>query len=223
MNRLPRPNPTRIDRSLLNRALQLDGFDDWHPKFDVLHLPRPRRRPADLPGTGRYAAVLVLLYEKANQWWVVLTRRRDDLRKHAGQISLPGGSQDPGESLVETALRETEEEIGVGPKQIDLLGQLNPVYIPPSDFTVTPFVGTSQGRPDFQRQVEEVAEILETPLDLLLDERSFANGSVKHGVGDRTIEAPHFVFGSHQIWGATALILSELVERLKKADQKAPQ
>ena len=136
-------------RQLIEVAISLPGFENWRPGFDVPELNRPRQRPAELPGEGRFAAVMLLLYpfgttNGKQEIRLVLTRRHRGLSKHAGQISFPGGRQDKGESLQAAALRETSEEIGVRPEEIEILGELKPVYIPPSDFTVFPFVGWSR-------------------------------------------------------------------------------
>jgi 8-oxo-dGTP pyrophosphatase MutT (NUDIX family) len=205
----------------ITTALSLAGFENWQPRVDVPHLERPRTRPEDLPGRGRIAAVMILLYPDQSVSEsvprLVLTKRHSQLSKHAGQISFPGGRQDPGESLRQTALRETHEEIGISPNGIDVLGQLNSVYIPPSDFTVTPFVGWYSGQPSFVRAPEEVDEIIETSLTHLLDPATMVFGEV--GIEDgRTLKVPYYQLGSHRVWGATAIILSELIERLSRVE-----
>ncbi len=153
---------------------------------------------------------------KAPEPNLVLTRRCENLNKHAGQISLPGGRQDDGECLETTALRETFEEIGVAPEQVELLGQLNPVYIPPSDFTVTPFVGWLDHRTDFVPSDLEVAEIIEVPLQKLLRPETLVIGPVRTANGS-VLNVPYYQIDRHQVWGATAIILAEFIERLEVA------
>lgn len=205
----------------IKTALSIAGFENWQPRADVPPLNRPRSRPKNLPGKGRVAAVMILFYPGSRErtddaiTHLVLTKRHAKLSKHAGQISFPGGRQDPGESLEQTALRETFEEIGIEQNQIDVLGQLNPVYIPPSDFTVTPFVGWYRQQPKFVRAPAEVDEIIETPLAHLLDPTSMVIGDIRIEDG-RTLTVPHYRVGTHRVWGATAIIISELVERLSR-------
>jgi 8-oxo-dGTP pyrophosphatase MutT (NUDIX family) len=157
--------------------------------------------------------VLLLLFPHDDQVRFVLTRRRDNLAAHAGQISLPGGRREDGESLQETALRETYEEVGIEPQSISILGRLAPLYIPPSDFEVHPFVGWREERPAFVPQLSEVAEIIEAPLSDLLDD-----SSRREEVWERngmSIQVPFFQINSHKVWGATAMVLSEFAERIR--------
>lgn len=198
-------------------ALTLPGFDRWRPLVDVPELHRPRSRPKELPGSGSVAAVMVLIYEceVAGRPTLTLTQRNASLSKHASQISFPGGSQDAGETLQETALRETQEEIGVLSADIEVLGQLNSVYIPPTDFEVTPFVGWHQGSPKFVRSEREVAQIIEVPLSHLLNPSALVFGDVLHANG-QSLRVPFYDVTPHQVWGATAIMLGELIERLTR-------
>jgi 8-oxo-dGTP pyrophosphatase MutT (NUDIX family) len=127
---------------------------------------------------------------------------------HAGQISLPGGSVDPGETSPQAALRELEEELGVGGEEIELLGGLSPLYVFVTEFQVTPWVAVARRRPAFAPSPIEVAELLEVPLAHLVDP---ANQG-RHLRRQRGVElsAPHFLWGRHRIWGATSMILGEL-------------
>lgn len=210
-------------KSLIAAALDQPGYTDWQPNFDVPQLNRPRTRPADLPGNGKNAAVLLMLYcpSEVDETVLTLTRRRTDMSKHPGQISFPGGRQDDGESLMKTALRETSEEIGIDQHNIEILGKLNKVYIPPSDFTVTPFVGWHQGSPKFKAAEYEVAEILEVPIKKFLEPATLVNGPVstwnrKDPANPEKIVAPYYAIGSNQIWGATAIMLDEFIDRLRR-------
>ena len=198
-------------RTSLQTALRQPGFENWTPSVDVLHLKRPRQRPVELDGEGRIAAVLILAFEHLDQTWFVLTRRNPNLSKHAGQISLPGGRQDSGESIEQTALRETHEELGIQTSNVEVLGQLNSVYIPPSDFTVYPFVGWLDQRPNWKPEPNEVAELIEVPMGDLFKKGVLDVGEVQDG--DRKITAPFYLLNGHRVWGATALILSELIAR----------
>ena len=159
------------------------------------------------PADARVAGVLILLYQQAGVWHFPLIRRAEDGLTHSGQISLPGGSQEAGESLQETALREACEEIGAACTQIEVLGQLSPIYIPPSNFLVTPTVGYADRRPDFRCDPREVAELIEVPLSALFD-----RAVVKREpwtLRSVIVEVPFYQIGPHKVWGATAMILSE--------------
>lgn len=171
----------------------------------------------ELPGEGRFAAVLLLMFPEGGDTKLVLTRRRDDLSQHPGQISLPGGRQDSGETTEQTALRETQEEVGVAGDAIQVLGAMKPVYIPPSDFTVHPYVGWHEGRPKFVREEAEVAEIIEASIAELVDPQTLHWGDVV--VGNDRFHVPYFLVGTHRVWGATALIICELVERLRRQNR----
>lgn len=176
-------------------------------------VPRATVRPHDQDGAPRQGAVLLMLFRRAGQVRFVLTRRRDDLASHAGQISLPGGRREDGESLRDTALRETYEEIGIEPESVKILGCLQPLYILPSDFEVTPFVGWHSESPAFVPQPSEVAEIIEAPLVQLLHEEARREELwERQGI---SMVVPYFQIDSHKVWGATAMMLSEFVERLR--------
>ncbi len=136
-----------------------------------------------------------------------MIRRAEDGLTHSGQISLPGGSQEAGESLQETALREACEEIGAACAELDVLGQLSPLYIPPSNFLVTPTVGWADQRPDFRCDPREVAELIEVPLSALFDRNVMKREPWT--LRGATVEVPFYQIGPHKVWGATAMILSE--------------
>ena len=175
--------------------------------------PLYRQDPAlsDVRGKPcREAAVLALLYPlEEGVPAVILTERRDHLNKHAGQISFPGGRREPDESLLQTALRETHEEIGLPPETVDILGGLTPLYIPPSNFCVYPFVGVLPAPPILRLQDEEVAAILHAPLPLLLDPATRQREDrLLHG---KTVIIPFFHVNGHKVWGATAMMLAELL------------
>jgi 8-oxo-dGTP pyrophosphatase MutT (NUDIX family) len=158
---------------------------------------------------ARRAAVLALLYPYDGTTALVLTQRHEDLKAHSGQISFPGGRIEPGESPTEAALREGWEEVGILRNETEVLGTLTDLYIPPSDFTVTPVLAATPERPVFRPQEEEVDVIIEVPLPALLDPA--AHTSAVWTFGERAIEIPYFAFGEFEIWGATAMMLAELL------------
>ena len=199
-------------RSKIAAALADTTIDARAAQQAMCPLPRLADREPD-PATTRVAAVLVLLYDSTAGVHFPLTVRRSDLPAHPGQISLPGGRQEPDEALCDTALRETAEEIGVPPERVCLLGSLTPLYIPVSDFTVHPFVGWHTGRPCFRQQHAEVHRILEAPLSgLRRDAPSPRFAFTRHG---RTISAPYFTLAGQRVWGATAMMLAELAARMQ--------
>ena len=153
--------------------------------------------------------MLLLLYPLERGVGVPLTVRASGLARHAGQISLPGGASDPGETLAATALREAAEEIGVDPSSVRVLGELTPVHVIVSGFTLHPVVGVSDVRPAFVPAPDEVAEVLEVSLDDLRDASRIRHATrIREGVA---IEYPYFDLHGHQVWGATAMVLGELI------------
>lgn len=156
----------------------------------------------------RKGAALLLLYPIDGITHTVLTVRSLSLRSHAGQISLPGGRLDPGETVIEAALREAWEELAIISAEVELLGSLSPMYIPPSNSCLTTIVGATSRRPDFRPHKGEVAELIEIPMDHFVGatNRRLETWNLR---GERR-QIPFFLFGSHKIWGATGMILSEM-------------
>ncbi len=206
---------TTITLQDVQAALALMPFDSTAAHSLMAPLTRQNLRPANLPGTARMGSVLLLLYCNQGELQLALTRRRDDLNSHAGQISFPGGRQEAAETLVEAALRETHEEVGVPPTAVTILGELATIWIPPSDYQVHPFVGwVHHGkRPSFHLAVREVAELLEVPLRHLLRPESRKEGVIQRQAYQMTV--PYFDVEGHMVWGATAVMLSEFLERLR--------
>jgi 8-oxo-dGTP pyrophosphatase MutT (NUDIX family) len=171
--------------------------------------PRPWRHYDVVPSDARAAAVLLLLYPHEGQWWLPLTLRPASMAAHAGQVSLPGGAVEPGETTAEAAIREFHEELGDDGTLVNMLGTLSPLYVQASNYLVTPWVAVAASRPIFVAQPEEVEEVLEVPLMHLLDPANFGSHPREHEGG--AYSAPHFLFQSHRIWGATCMILGEFV------------
>ncbi len=147
---------------------------------------------------------------------MLLTVRSGDLPTHRGQVSLPGGIQEPGESLGQTALREAKEEVGVNPDRVRLMGSLSPVFIPPSGFLLHPFVGETRETPDFEINDTEVARVLKIPVsDLAAPENLLTETRNLHGTD---YEVPYFLLGGEKIWGATAMVLSEFLWLVGEGD-----
>jgi 8-oxo-dGTP pyrophosphatase MutT (NUDIX family) len=173
--------------------------------------------------TPRRAGVLLLLYPSGQkrELFLVLTRRTDTLPEHTGQVSLPGGGVEPGDSSVtHTALRETCEEIGVCEDGIRILGDLSAVYVEPTNYCIHPYVAYVAERPPFRPEPAEVAELIEVPLSHLLDER---NVVVEDWiVRDEPMRVPYFDIFGHRVWGATAIILSEFLAVLGRLNRSTP-
>ncbi len=157
------------------------------------------------------AAVLVPLYEHEGEIHAVFTRRRDDLRRHPGEISFPGGRHEPDDAdLVQTALRETEEEIGLAPAAVRITGALRPTPTIATGYAIYPFVGVIEPGARWTLSPDEVASVLELTLT-----------DLRAGYGRRRLQrrglpirTDTFVVGDELIWGATARILQDLLERL---------
>ncbi len=157
------------------------------------------------------AAVLAPIFGYPDRPGIVFTERRADLRRHAGEISFPGGRRDhPGEDLLETALREAQEEIGLAPDAVEVVGALPPIGTFVTGYKVHPFVGLIGDLREFEPNPAEVETVLAFTVDELRE--SFAmRRLVRRGVPIRT---PTYLVGEHLIWGATARILGELLARL---------
>lgn len=164
--------------------------------------------------TPRRAAVLAPLYAYDGRPHLLFTRRASTLSKHSGEISFPGGSRDPGDGwLAQTALRESQEELGLDPAQVALLGALPPAYTVVSNFLVTPYIGwLGEGLPPLQPQAAEVAEIIEAPLSALDDQLIYHEETWTRGGAAHTV---HFYdFGPYRIWGFTGRLLNTLLALL---------
>ena len=171
--------------------------------------PRTGWKPGEFPSDARIAAGLLLLYPGERGPSIALTVRASGLRRHAGQVSLPGGATDPGETLAQAALREAHEEIGVDPASVRILGELTPVHVLVSGFTLHPVVGITHARPSFTPAAHEVDSVVEVSVEDLKDASHIRQGSrTREGVA---IEYPYFDLMGHQVWGATAMILGEFI------------
>lgn len=158
------------------------------------------------------AAVLILIYPKDRRPHLVLIHRTDLGHHHQNQISFPGGGRQAEESIEQTGLREAREELGVDTEKIIIAGQLTPLYIQPSNYCVFPVVAISRNQPNFKPNPGEVAAVIEVPLSHLLDENNI--GFETWLLRGRQVQVPFYQYKEHKIWGATAMILCELLELL---------
>jgi 8-oxo-dGTP pyrophosphatase MutT (NUDIX family) len=158
----------------------------------------------------RQAAVLLLLVPRESDWHLVFTKRQPSAGVHSGQISFPGGRTEATDrNKFETAIRETEEEIGIPANCIELLGALSPLYIPPSNYLVDPVVGYIREPLCFQPQESEVAEIFEIPIQWFNTAGIRISQHIPHLPENPKV--PGYLFNSHFIWGATAMMLAEFL------------
>jgi 8-oxo-dGTP pyrophosphatase MutT (NUDIX family) len=172
------------------------------------------RHAGPAPATARRAAVVLLLFRRGDQWRLPLTQRPASLMRHGGQVSLPGGAVEPGESSSLAALRELEEELGVA-SEIELLGQLADCYVFASDFVITPWIAAAAFEPQWRPHAREVQGVVELPIATLLDGSSCDTTTIDRG--PFVFRAPCLRIGPACVWGATAVILSELAALLRVA------
>jgi 8-oxo-dGTP pyrophosphatase MutT (NUDIX family) len=189
--RAQREAPVRVAPEIADSVL-----DDRLPMVD----PRP-------------SAVLCALFEEDGDTWVVLTRRSSRLRSHTGEIACPGGRLDPGETAVAAALREADEEVGIDPTTVEIIGELSPLATMSSRSAITPFVGVIGRRPQLRPNPAEVDRAFTVPLSELMapgvyhEERwTFPGG------GDRAIH--FFDLPGETVWGATGMMLRDLLDRV---------
>jgi len=168
--------------------------------------------------TTRDAAVLIILFEKTpGDFHLIFIRRASshDGDKHAGQVGFPGGKSETSDpDLIYTALREAHEEISIDLAQIDVLGPLSPLYITVSKFMVHPFLAYSWKAPVLLRQEREIEEILELPLSSFMTPSSIQQSEIRLATGIILNHVPCYQINGHLIWGATAMIMSELLEMM---------
>ncbi len=173
--------------------------------------PEPRYGwvPGHLPASARPGAGLLLLYPKQGSLHTVLTLRNAALPQHAGQLSLPGGAVESGESPADTALREASEEIGLAVEAVEVLGTLSPLYIPASGFALHPVVALSAEPLAFDPDPTEVQRLFEVAIDQLRDPAR--RGTETREDEGRQYRVPFVHVGDQKLWGATAMVISEML------------
>ena len=229
MPRVERDLP-RTPQHLYNASMAVQLAVTWKLVRAAMQIPLPGRvaqmsmavrpRPGDRPGLPdpcpREAGVLILLYERAGRLLLPLTRRTLTVEMHSGQISLPGGAREPQDaSFAQTALRETREELGIPDAAISVLGPLTPLYIPPSQFCVYPYVGRTPRAFPLSPDPDEVAEVIEVSLDHLLE--PVTRQEKTHFRDGKRYDVPLYMVANHRVWGATAMILAEFLALVRAA------
>ncbi|MCY4635619.1 MAG: CoA pyrophosphatase [Acidobacteria bacterium] len=197
-------------------ALLRSAFRTSLPGADAHRLlapkPRPGWRPGEVPAHATPAAALVLLYPLDDAPHVLLTVRAGRLGKHAGQVSFPGGLIDAGESVRDAALREAFEEVGLDPAAVRVAGALSPLYITVSNFAIHPVAGVAESTPRLRPSAAEVARLLPAPLAALADPANLRRGT--RWRDDLPCDVPYFEVRNERVWGATAMVLAELLAML---------
>jgi 8-oxo-dGTP pyrophosphatase MutT (NUDIX family) len=185
------------------------------PNKEALEMmfPRIKAMPESIPNDAKLSAVMILLFHKNEEWHFLTIRRTEDGHAHSGQIGFPGGRQEPGDTdLMETALRETYEEIGIEQHQIKTIGSLSPVYIPISNYQVFPYIGFVEEMNHYKLSIEEVKEVIEIPLSTILRAQSKVQAEISTNIEPpikRTVNA-YKLPDETIIWGATAIMIAEL-------------
>ena len=166
---------------------------------------------------AKYAGVLALFYpDKYGQTSFVLILRKTYKGVHSAQVGFPGGKLEKNDkSLEEAAIRETVEEVGVQPNTIAIVRDLSQIYIPPSNFYVFPFIAITEKTPQFKKEEKEVEAIIEVSLKEFLDDNALFEKKVKTSYS-LEIEVPAFKLNGYTVWGATAMMLSEIKDLLKQ-------
>ena len=161
------------------------------------------------------SAVLILLYEENGVICFTLTERTQTVEHHRGQISLPGGAREADEKLSSTAIRETQEEIGIYADDVGIIGALSPLFVPVTGFIINPFVGIINANFEQQPAPEEVETVISVHVNELLNDDNELQE--KRNLRGYDMNIPYFLLSGHKVWGATAMILSEFKTVLKEA------
>jgi len=208
--RIPRPPGSRAGRPAPWAGLAVDQRRVGVERVRAALAERgpAKRSLVEMPGV-RASAVLVPLFEQDGEAWVILTRRAQHLRSHKGEVSFPGGGQDPGEDLRQTALREAHEETGLDPSTVEIIGELDHLTTISSRSFIVPYVAVLPGRPDLHPNEAEVERILYVSLsELMLDE---VFREERWGVPPLDRPITFFELVGDTIWGATAAMLRQLL------------
>lgn len=164
------------------------------------------------------AAVLIPIFQKDKEYFLLFTKRTNQVPHHKGQISFPGGSQNPGEDFLTTALREAQEELGLLEKDVVILGELDDMFTVSSDFLISPFVALIPYPYPYKINSAEIAELIEIPFSALTDLKNWREEIMEKD--GHPFPVYFFHYHQHVIWGATARILKQLIDLISPAENK---
>jgi len=190
------------------------------PAFDAHKLMMPEQRLIEFnrikpDQNTKKSAVLLLFSFKENDFYLTFIKRQKYEGVHSGQIAFPGGKFEKSDkNLINTSLRETEEEIGINTEHIEIIGQLSELFIPPSNFIVSPIVGFSDRALNYKINHREVDVVFEVSISEIINSKpSYHVDFIT--INNKVVKAPCYIFGQYKVWGATSMILSELIYLLK--------
>jgi len=212
MSRYPDLLKSEIQKSLPGSEVQWQMASSDRFVRDFPRVPGP---------DAREAAVLILLYPEKDSFYTLFMQRHNYDGIHGGQISFPGGKKDPSdENLIQTALREAQEEAGIDPAGISVIGTLTPLFIPVSNMNVTPVVGWTKERPAFNHHPDEVDFLIDADIRILLDPSIIKIKPFE--IRGESLDIKYFDYEGNVIWGATAMMLNELLTILRRINYHYP-
>lgn len=201
----------------LESKLSRDGLPGLEAQLNMA----PVSRLKELSKVNKYpnhkkSAVLILFYSENGSTKLVMIKRATDDSVHSGQIAFPGGKFETKDKILsETALRETQEEVGINPEDINVIGQLSTLYIPPSNYDVHPYIAFMSQKPEMKKNNNEVEKIIEIDLKDLQAPENLTHKTINHRLG-KLMNVPCYFVQNEIIWGASAMIISELLEVIKR-------
>ena len=203
------------------KKIHSKGLPGEDAQFDMVPITRrTEMKKMQHSSTPKESGVLILFYEKDQEIFTVFMKRTAYDGVHSGQISFPGGKyEETDHSLIETAFREAEEEVGIDRNSTFHIGELTELFIPPSNFNVLPVLAFTEKTPEFKIDKTEVDKLIEVPLSLLFDPGIVKMKEIKTRRNERVV-VPCYYIDNEIIWGATAMIVSELNVLLKAINQE---
>lgn len=204
-------------RSPKLRKIKLPGVEAHHKLAPILRLQELENLDIDKKNPNQAAVMAVFYPGKQDETKFVLILRKTYKGVHSNQVGFPGGRvEDQDLDLMHTALRETEEEVGIPRSEVEVLRELTRLYIPPSNFWVQPYLGLMQRTPVLIPQESEVEDVLEIDIDEFMSDSCLIRQTLSTSYA-KNIDVPAFLLGGHVVWGATAMMLSEMKDILRQA------